>query len=338
MSSATVRQSIRLIDGDATYRVAAWQELMKTSGEVRVEPEEARRFTSDSSWRRFGPVMVGRITTTAFSLVRTKEVAERTGLDHVFFNGWESGRGVGACGRRQMAFDVGSLSVTKLSSAAHYHLDDVTFTALVVPRRLLEARMGPVEPINGRVFKPDTPEAMIVASHIRTLLDLPEMLTPAKAALAGRASLLLLAACFSKTVPHLVIGVDPDAEIMKAIRRFIDDHLADPDLDAALICQQFGLSRSRLYRLMSATGDVAGVIRRLRLTRAHREIAARRKTDLPMTEIAACFGFRQERSFRRAFQQAFGYSPADLRARVRSGASTSLPEAGAVVDDWFNDL
>ncbi|MFD1303231.1 AraC family transcriptional regulator [Methylobacterium marchantiae] len=333
-----MRQSIRLIDGDAAYRVAAWQELMETSGEVRVTPEEARRFTSDSSWRLLGPVMVGRITATAFSLVRNEEVAKRPGLDHVFFNGYEAGRGMGVCGRRQMTFEVGSLSVTKLSSTANYRLEDITFTALVVPRRLLEAGMGPVDPIDGRVFKPDTPEAMIIGAHIRALLDLPETLTPAKAALAGRASLLLLAACFSRSAPQLVSGADPEAETTKAIRRFIDDHLADPDLDAALICRHFGLSRSRLYRLTSATGDVARVIRRLRLTRAHREIAARRKTDVPMTEIAARFGFRQERSFRRAFQQAFGYSPAELRARARSGASISLPDAGAVVDDWFNEL
>nr|WP_245259436.1 AraC family transcriptional regulator [Methylobacterium sp. 77] len=311
---------------------------MVTSGEIRVTPAEAERFTCESSWRRLGPVMVGRIRATDFDLVRSNESAARAGLDHVFFNAFEAGRGHGVCGRRQMVFEVGALSITTISSAAAYRLEDITFTALVVPRRLLEAAMGPVDPIDGLVFKPETPEALIVSAHIRTLLDLPELLTSAKAALAGRSSLQLLAACFSKTAPNLAIGVDLDAEIAKEIRRYIEDHLADPDLDAALICRHFGLSRSRLYRVMSATGDVAAVIRRLRLARAHREIAARRKTDIPMTEIAACFGFKQERSFRRAFQQAFGYSPTDLRGRVRNGASTSLPEAGAVIDDWFNDL
>jgi transcriptional regulator GlxA family with amidase domain len=89
---------------------------------------------------------------------------------------------------------------------------------------------------------------------------------------------------------------------------------------------------------MRQTGDVAAVIRRLRLARAHREITARRMIDVPVAQIAARFGFRQERSFRRAFQDAFGYSPVALRDQARAGLRIVLPETGAVIEDCFKEL
>lgn len=338
MTATIIRHFIRLADGDAAYRMAAWQEAMGTSGEIQVTPEEASRFTSESMWRRLGPAMVGRITASDFRLVRTKAAAERIGLDHVFINVFEAGRGHGTCGRRRMDFGIGSLVITKLSSPASYWLDSVTFTVIVLPRTLLEAAMGPVDPFDGRVFKPDSPEALIIGAHIRALLDLPDPLAPAKAAMAGRSSLSLLAACLNRTPPQPQAGADEGVETAKAIRRYVDEHLADPDLGPELICRAFALSRSRLYRLMSATGDVAATIRRLRLARAHREIASRRMVDMPVAQIAARFGFQQERSFRRAFQDAFGYSPAALRDKARSGVRVVLPASGAVIEDWFKGL
>ncbi|GEO99636.1 AraC-like ligand-binding domain-containing protein [Methylobacterium haplocladii] len=338
MTTAIVRHSIRLADGDAAYRVAAWQEAMGTSGEIQMTAEEAERFTSESTWRRLGPAMVGRITASDFRLVRTKAAAERIGLDHVFVNVVEDGRGHGTCGKRRMDFGIGSLMITKLSSPAHYQMEGMTFTVIVLPRNLLEAAMGPVDPFDGRVFKAESPEALILGAHIRALLDLPDPLAPAKAALAGRSCLSLLASCLDRASPRPSIGTDEDRETANAIRRYIDEHLADPDLGPAMIGRAFALSRSRLYRLMSASGDVAATIRRLRLARAHREIASRRMVDVPVAQIAAGFGFRQERSFRRAFQDAFGYSPAALRDKARAGVRVVLPASGAVIEDWFKEL
>lgn len=337
-TSATVRHSIRLADGDAAYRVAAWREAMATSGEIQLTPEEAERFVSESALRRLGPVLVGRMSASDFRLVRTKAFAARSRLDHVFINVFEAGYGYGTCGRRPMTFEVGSLCVTKLSSPAEYRLEGITWTVIVVPRRRLEAAMGPVARLDGRVFAPDSPQSLILGAHIRALIDLPETLAPDGAALAGRTCLDLLASCLGGAWPRSESDAVPEAETAKAIRRHIEAHLADPDLGPDTICADFGLSRSRLYRLLSATGDVAATIRSLRLARAHRAIASRRMADRLVGEIAAAFGFQQERSFRRAFQQAFGYSPADLRARVRAGAAVPLPESGAVIDDWFNGL
>jgi hypothetical protein len=232
MPPTTIRHSIRLGDRNAAYRVAAWQEAMGTSGAIEMTAEEAERFTSESLWRRLGPALVGRITASDFRLVRTKAAAERVGLDHVFVNAVEGGRGYGTCGRRRMDFGVGSLMITKLSSPADYRLEGIGFTVMVLPRKLLEAEIGPVDPFDGRVFKP---EARIVGAYIRALIDLPEPLAPARAAMAGRSCLPLLAACLDRSPPPRQARVDETVETAQVIRRYIDEHLADPDLGPEMI-------------------------------------------------------------------------------------------------------
>lgn len=337
-TESIARHSIGLQDGDAAYRLAAWREVARTSGDVVMTPEQAEVFVAESRWRRLGPVMVAHVAASDFRLVRNPEAAKRIGLDHVFINHVLSGRVRGVCGRRSMDFSTGDLSVTKLSSPADYMIESIVWTTIVVPRHALEAVMGPMDALDGRTFKAGSPEADLVGAHIEALLALPDPLTEAQAALAGRSCLNILAACFGRRSAVAASPDDQDAATAKAIRRFIDARLSDPDLGWATICREFGLSRSRLYRIMGAQADVSAAIRQLRLVRAHREIAVLKPGSLPLTDIAARFGFAQERSFRRAFRQAFGYSPADLRDTARRGATPALPESGAVIEDWIKDL
>lgn len=338
--STITRHSIQLADGDARYRQAAWQEMMGPSGEIRMTPEEAERFTSDSRYRQIGPLLVGHWTCGTFRLVRTRAAAERIGLDHVFINVILAGSGDGLCGRRRMRLVPGAMSITKLSSPADYRFDDIATTVLVIPRRVLEAAMGPIGPFDGRVYPPNSVEARLVGAHIDALLAMPDPLQPAKDALASRSTLSLLAGCLAQTHARDAESraTPPDAELAKAVRRYIRNRLADPDLGPELICRQFALSRSRLYRLMREGGTIAAAIRGLRLARAHEEIAAGRHAGLTAAEVAARFGFRQERSFRRAFVQAFAVSPAALQAQATAATGVPLPRSGLAIAELFHDL
>ncbi|KRE11908.1 hypothetical protein ASE63_19375 [Bosea sp. Root381] len=340
--STTTRHSIQLADGDAQYRLAAWQEVMSPSGEIRMTSEEAERFTTTGRWRQIGPLLVGHVQAGDFRLVRTKAMARRIGLDHVFINVFLAGRGEGICGRRRMHFVPGAMSITKLSSPADYRLEGITLTALVVSRRLLETAIGAVAPFDGRVYAATSVEALLVGAHIDALLALPDPLPFAKGSIASRSTLMLLAACFGgasvQDAAKTVDLPDPDVELTKAIRRYIKERLGDPDLGPALICREFGLSRARLYRLMHDSATIATAIRRLRLARAHGEIAAGGYPSSTAAVIAAKHGFRQERSFRRAFVQEFGISPAALQAQARTGLRIPLPAAGLVIAEWFNEL
>lgn len=339
---ATTHHSIQLADGDAEYRLAAWREVMSPSGEIRMTPAEADRFTTTGQWRQIGPLLIGHVTAGDFRLVRTKAMARRIGLDHVFINVFLAGRGEGLCGRRRMCFAPGAMSITKLSSPADYRLEGITLTAIVVARRLLESAIGPVAPFDGRVYPAESVEARLVNAHITALLALPDPLGPSQASAASRSTLGLLAACLKgvsvRDGAQPATSPDMNVELTKAIRRFIKQRLADPELGAELICRQFALSRARLYRLMRDSGSIATTIRRLRLTRAYAEIAMGRYAGFAAAEVANQSGFRQERSFRRAFIQQFALTPATLQAQARTAPMMPLPATGPVIADWFNEL
>jgi AraC-like DNA-binding protein len=337
----TTRHSIQLADGDARYRLAAWQDVMSPSGEVRMTPEEAERFTTKAHWRQIGSVLVGHVSAGDFRLVRDRAMAERIGLDHVFINVFLAGRGGGVCGRRRMRFEPGAMSITKLSSPADYRLEGITLTALVVARRVLEAAIGPVAPFDGRVYPGISIEARLVGAHIDALLALPDPLPRAQATVASRSTLALLAGCLrGEPVPDEAQAepLDTDLELAKSIRRYIRDRLADPDLGPDLICRDFAVSRTRLYRLLRESGNVASTIRRLRLARAYGEIAAGRYAGASPAVIAVRSGFRQERSFRRAFIEEFAVSPTALQAQVGAGSLPPLPASGPVIAEWFSEL
>ncbi|MFC0191471.1 hypothetical protein [Aureimonas pseudogalii] len=62
-------------DGDAPSRVAAWRDAMAPTAELVLTPEEAEAFTASMSARRFGDLMVVRVTTSDHRLVRTRAMA-----------------------------------------------------------------------------------------------------------------------------------------------------------------------------------------------------------------------------------------------------------------------
>lgn len=112
------------------------------------------------------------------------------------------------------------------------------------------------------------------------------------------------------------------------LRRHIDRHLAEPDLDVDRLARTYGLSRSSLYRLFEPIGGVAAYIRQQRLERARLEIVATDRAGGRIGPIAYRWGFKDASAFTRAFRETFGETPREARARTRArfGESVAAPE------------
>lgn len=100
-------------------------------------------------------------------------------------------------------------------------------------------------------------------------------------------------------------------------RRYIDCHLADPDLSPAGVAAALRISVRALHALFEPTGtSFARHVLRRRLEECRTALLGH--PTRPVTDIAFAWGFSSLSGFYHAFQSAFGMSPGDLRAASRA--------------------
>ncbi|WP_431271888.1 helix-turn-helix domain-containing protein [Dankookia sp. P2] len=147
------------------------------------------------------------------------------------------------------------------------------------------------------------------------MLALPRRLATAAAAevpVLAEATRATIAACLltgTPSPPAIATNLAKE-RVRQAIRRHIGSTRLTPERLAAAA----GLSRSALYRLFEAEGGVAAHIRDLRLSLVHAALREPASAGSSIAEIAAAHGFPEPSAFSRAFRQAFGATPGEVRA------------------------
>ncbi|WP_163099763.1 helix-turn-helix transcriptional regulator, partial [Acinetobacter baumannii] len=80
------------------------------------------------------------------------------------------------------------------------------------------------------------------------------------------------------------------------------------------LLDEFGITRSTLYRLFEPVGGVSTYITERRLHYAFRQIAGGVEPHQRISQLAFALGFSHPSAFTRAFKDFFGISPRDVRA------------------------
>lgn len=111
---------------------------------------------------------------------------------------------------------------------------------------------------------------------------------------------------------------------------FIDEHLAADHLTAETLAAQHFLS-PRYVRKLFANHDttVMAYVRLRRLQRIRDELLQPWSVDLPVSTIAARWGFKDPSVFSRAFTRQFGQGPQNFRKNAVRAHSNSRREATA---------
>jgi AraC-like DNA-binding protein len=94
---------------------------------------------------------------------------------------------------------------------------------------------------------------------------------------------------------------------------FVQEHVQDPDLDAARVAGSVGLSFSQLNRLFLREREetLGHCIQRIRLERANHLLM---RTGFSIKEVALQLGFRHQSHFTAWFRKQAGRTPTDFRA------------------------
>ncbi len=117
---------------------------------------------------------------------------------------------------------------------------------------------------------------------------------------------------------HKIQGLNSkDARFMKKLQQYINDNLGNPELDADMMKEYLGLSKTLLYTKIKALTTFAphGYIKHCRLKKAGQLLL---HTDANVSEIIYEVGFNNRTYFYRAFKEMYECSPRDYQARNSS--------------------
>ena len=105
--------------------------------------------------------------------------------------------------------------------------------------------------------------------------------------------------------------------LMERVMKYMNEHLADPDLNVEKLTEEVGISRAQLHRKLK---EIAGVsagefIRNLRLEQAARLIE---EGQINITQVAYSVGFNNQTHFSTVFKKHYGMSPSEYAETKRN--------------------
>ncbi|GJD90273.1 hypothetical protein BHAOGJBA_3811 [Methylobacterium hispanicum] len=313
----------------------AWREHLAPVFAVAFRPETDLTVPIAMRSYHLGDLLIGDVVAPAHILERTPEMIQQQGLDHILLQFYRRGQSTVESEDRANPVLETQCVVFDLAQPVRIVAAAVDATNVVIPRALLEDQGCRPEGLHGQAFDHDgDPYARLVHAFIADVVACGDLLHQHEAATAARA-IVQLCGTYLRGRAGTAAPQNLDASI-KA-RRLIERELHDFALSPATIAARLGMSRSTLYRLFGETGGVLAYIRDRRLMRAMRMLvrgdAAR---PLRISQLAYAVGFSDEKTFRRAFRQRFGFIPSEA---VAYPFGVGERQAGiSVLRSWFDNL
>jgi AraC-like DNA-binding protein len=298
-----------------TERFFSWQSLISGSfddatGSRRAEDDAA--FCVESSMWNFGKAVLSNSRMRGLQVKQRDMHRIRTDhLDHYRIHVQRAGSEQWDADGRRSVVRPGNILFTDMSRPQRSELTHSDRTVLTVPRELLDEALPRPMDLHGAVLDDDS--ALLLGHHLSAVADGADGVVGVEASLLMAATVQLIAgALVGSRNSRLDAAPAVEPSRLRQICRYVDAHLRDPELGADQLCANFNISRTSLYRMLSALGGVNGFIRERRLQRVHDTLRESGKR-LNLARLASDHGFVSASHFSRAFKDQYGYSPSDMQ-------------------------
>ncbi|WP_331583149.1 hybrid sensor histidine kinase/response regulator transcription factor [Puia sp.] len=113
-----------------------------------------------------------------------------------------------------------------------------------------------------------------------------------------------------------LVHSEKDREFMKRLLETIDSQLSNPDFDIEWLCQEMGMSRTKLYQKIKGISQqsIGDFIRTIRLKKA---VQIMTHEDVTLTEVMMRIGIQTQSYFTKAFKKEFGKTPTQFMQEMR---------------------
>lgn len=286
-------------------------------------------FGAEMTGYLFGDVGIASDRSSAAVFERTTQTIARSGIDNISLLVYTAGGCALDMEGRATELHVGDVCIFDMTRRSTVRAPDHANLAIVLPRALLAPHVADIDGLHGLILRRSTPLNAMLVNHMQTFFaEAPTLsLSDSRVAAAGTAALVAAFAGPSADGRD-TIAQTAAAASLQAARRIIEANLHDPDLGPEFVCRQLGMSRAKLYRLFEPIGGVSHYIQQRRIARAYRIITDPAHARERVGAIAARCGFSNASVFSRAFRQAFGMSPAELRDAVGRAETADIGLAG----------
>jgi AraC-like DNA-binding protein len=233
------------------------------------------------------------------------------------------GHGVVEQDGREAVLRSGDLTFVDLSRPGSWRMSPARLVAVVFPRTLLPLRRDEVNRLTAVTIPGGRGTGAVVSSLARELVRHLGDAAPGEAVRLGTAVLDLFTAALAGRLDRPVPQPAGRRAMLTRVQAYIDGHLGDPALSAQGIADAHFISVRYLHRLFEPEeATVAGWVRARRLERCRRDLLDPSLRDRPVSAIAARWGMPNASHFSRAFRDAYGVPPIELRAAAVDDATS----------------
>lgn len=320
MAETATRQTCESAPFDA-FREA----VSTTFVPLLAEPGDAGTFRGSVTHTELGSLVLAQVAAGPHVIGRSSRLIRRADPECYKLSLQVAGRGLLSQGGQQAVLAPGDLVLYDTSHPYELRFDGAfQMIVLMFSRSLLHVPEPAVRALAGRRIPGDHGLAGLVGPFVTGLArQAGRCAVGANVALAD-AVLDMLAAALAD---ELSAGAEvPNGSrqtlLLRRIKSWIEDELADPDLDPAGIAAAHHISPRYLRKLFEGEGDsVARWIRSRRLEHCRRDLARADLAHRSVSAIAARWGFTDAAHFSRLFKATYGRSPSEYR----HGSSSSRP-------------
>jgi AraC family transcriptional activator of tynA and feaB len=299
-------------------RVAAWSSRFFAVFErAEIVPTCPDRFDATIETGELGSVAFARISCAGSSIDR---VRSRGAVQIHSYSLIVQQRGTGKVSQYgvETFLQPGDLQLCDSAAPLVHHMAEGSELILVrIPAHVLQRHLNTPEQCCGQSL-PGNSGTASVATALLTSICMGNLgnLPPAVQENLARQVLEMIAITFSMTCDTQVRAPMIGASRFAKARRFIEQHLRDPELGPQKIARALNISTRYLGMIFAAEKDsVSAYILRRRLeVIAHQLIDARWRSR-SICEIAFDWGFNSAPHFSRSFRERFGLSPRSYRAQ-----------------------
>lgn len=256
---------------------------------------------------------VSRASSTASRFARTTKAIAARGTDQMLVVCYTSGHFTMTVGDRTTRVEAGQPAFIDLSQEIVIEAPAVENISLAISRRRLETMVPFLDDAHGFVREPGALSRLLCGMMQEIVALGPTMPVVDARAIAG-ATIQLAASCLEPLSRQQVETSSGRSTVsLVTIKEFIERRLSEPTLRPQTLLDEFGITRSTLYRLFESRGGVSAYITQRKLHHAFRLMTDTLQPRRRISQLASDLGFSHPSAFTRAFKELFGMSPKDVQ-------------------------